>query len=283
MDQFVKHARVSRVMLDDPSVNSDSDRALMTQMKPMVDVTREQQTRWSRMLTQMAQDALVAIAPFDPSYKEAVEDSGVWKMKFIWPSVLNKEDQSYQTMFQNRIIGGTISVPSYLEAMGTEDVSEELDRIRDDMEDPIRAAILSRTLQVLAQNKLTPPGPPQPKVNVSLRGDLTPQQEGNLAAQQGFNDGPFPASIGPQGTQGLTAGENADNVGFLNGNPFQGGTPINRGPDGQPISTAEAAQNAPSLQVSGGEQGPQPVSQTGSGATAVSAEGAIRQANQQGR
>ena len=175
-------------------------------------------------------------------------------------------------MWLNRLTMGTTSLGTYLEAMGTDDVSEEIDRLRDEMANPLTAAVLSKSLSMLAQQVIQPPSAPQPDVKVSLRGDLTPYQEANIASQQGFNGGPFPPTAGPQGSGGLAAQENADNAGFLNGNPFSGGTGIQKGPDGQPIQD----QQTPTLTAD--QNTGQTASMPGSGqAQPVSPEGAMNQ------
>lgn len=273
-DALVRVLGIGRVLFDDPTINPTSNQALMTTLKGVIDIVESKQKIWEPVLVDMFTEALNLSARIVPELKEAVADPG-WKLYTRWPSVLRREDATYQQMWLNRFNAGTVSVATYLEAMGTEDLSEEIDRLRDDMADPVRAAILSHQLGLLAQQVIAPPSAPAPDVKVNLRGDLTPYQEANIASSQGFNSGPFPPTAGPQGQQGLAAGENADNVGFLTGSAFNGGTPIQQGPDGQPI------QDQPNPVLTPDQNTGQTASQPGSGAPAVSPQGAINMANQQ--
>lgn len=287
-EQFVRETGVSRVLFDDPSVTLNSNQALLTSMKPTSDIAEAKKQLWEPVLKEMFIDALELISLFNKEIKDLVDPEERWSLKVMWPSIMQKEDPVYQQMLLNRFNAGTMSVQTYLEAQG--ETKEELDRIKEEMKDPTSAAILGRMLNVLAQNLLTPPDDkPQVKTNINLRGDLTPGQEANHATQIGINDGPFPASMGPQGGQGLIAQENFDNQGMLTGDAFQGGVPINRGPDGQPIGPGTGQKKdtntgqTPDGQVNTqaqNQEGQGAVSQPGSGATPTSAQGAINQTNQ---
>ena len=273
-DSFVRVTGIGRVMFDDPTINPTSNQALMTTLKGVIDIVEDKQSRWEPVLMEMFTDALQLASYIDGSIKEVVEEDG-WNLYVRWPSVLRREDSTYQQMWLNRLTMGTTSLGSYMEAMGVDDVSEEIDRLKDEMKQPITAAILGKILNVMANQVVAPAPPSGPDVKVSLRGDLTPFQEANLAAQQGFNNGPFPPTAGPQGQQGLTAGENADNQGFIQGDAFQGGTPIQQGPNGQPI----ADQQSPTLTAD--QNTGQTASMPGSGmAQPVSPEGAVNQMSQ---
>jgi hypothetical protein len=274
-DSFVRVTGIGRVMFDDPTINPTSNQALMTTLKGVIDIVEDKQSRWDPVIVEMFTDALELAAKLDPSIKEFVQGDEGWYLYVKWPSVLRREDATYQTMYLNRFNNNTLSLGSYLEAMGTEDVTEEIDRIKDEMKDPVTAAILSRQMGVIANQVIAPPGPPQPDVKVNLRGDLTPYQEANLAHKQGFNDGPFPPTAGPQGNQGLQAQENADNADFVTAPPYQGGTDIMRGPDGQPV------EDQPNPTLTPDQNTGQTASIPGSGATAVSPEGAIAMQQQQ--
>lgn len=273
-ENFVRVAKVGRVLFDDPTINPSSNQALMTTLKGVVDVVEEKQGNWTPILKEMFKDALDLSAQMIPELKSVVQEEG-WDLKVEWPSILRKEDATYQQMWLNRFNSNTTSLETYMEAMGVDDPIEEVDRIRDEMKDPVTAAVLSRQLGLLANQVLSPQGPPSPDVKVSLRGDLTPYQEANIASQQGFNEGPFPPTAGPQGQGGLASQENQDNQGFVEGNPFAGGTPIQQGPDGQPV------QDQPLPQLTPDQNTGQTASVPGSGAPAVSPQGAINQLNQQ--
>jgi hypothetical protein len=189
--------------------------------------------------------------------------------------MIQKEDPIYQQMLLNRWNAGTISLQSFLEAEN--ESYEEIDRIRDEMTDQITAAIHGRSLNALFQlHFLPPPSQMPPKVNVNLRGDLDPGQVGDIAFDRGFNGGaaepnaPFPTSAGPVGYAGQKANDATMNQGMINGETSKPPMGVERGPNGQPIATQ--ANNQPGQGV---------MSQPGSGAPAVSAQGAVNQQNQQ--
>jgi hypothetical protein len=280
-EQFVRETGVSRVLFDDPSVTLNSNQALITSMKPTSDIAEAKKNMWGPILIKMFKDALDTIGQHIPAVKDINDSDKDWTLKVMWPSLMQKEDPIFQQMLLNRKNAGVISVQSYLEAQG--ESKEELDRIREEMSDPLTAAIHGNQLQLLAQQLIAPPSnEPQVKTSVTLRGDLTPGQEANLATQQGFNDGPFPPSMGPQGNQGMAAQENADNAQFLTGNAFKGGQPIVRGPDGQPLP-GNGMQQQGKGQVTTpvqNQEGQGVASQPGSGATSTTAQGAINQATQ---
>lgn len=277
IDQYVKETAISRVLFDDPQAISDSNQALMTSMKSSIDKANAKRNLWGPILTDLFTDALKLISLHESDLKDILDEEEDWHLYIQWPSVLQNEDPLYQQMLLNRWNASTMSLQTFLERQG--ESPEEIDRLRDEMEDALTASVLSRTLANLAMPLQQSGEPAGPDVKINLRGDLTPYQEANIASQQGFNDGPFPASAGPQGNQGLAAQENADNAQFLEGNPFNGGTPIQRGPDGQPVQAPQQA-TPPGVQ-SGNQEGQAPVSQPGSGATSVSPEGALNQTAQQ--
>ena len=283
-EQFVRETGVSRVLFDDPSVTLNSNQALLTSMKPTSDIAEGKKQLWGPVIEQMFKDALETIGQYEKDLADVTD--GDFELKVMWPSVMQKEDPVYQQMLLNRFNSNTISLQSFFEQQG--ESKEEIDRIRDELEDPVTAAILGRIINVLAEQKVVPPSDkPEVKTTVNLRGDLTPQQEANHATNLGFQDGPFPASMGPQGGQGLVAQENADNQGFLTADAYKGGTPINRGADGKPVTMQKSDTNTgqtPNAQVAtpaNNQPGTGVVSQPGSGATPVSAQGAINQTQQQ--
>lgn len=309
--EFVREVGVSRQLFDLPDGISNSNQAQLTAMKSISDLTTTKRSLWEPILRQIFTDALHTLAHYDSNIKEVVEeDDSEWHIKVSWPSALNTDDPSYQAMQLNRFHAGTMSLQSFLESMGND--KQEIDRIREEMEDALTAAIHGNQLGELAHFKIfsslgIPPwGFNQPKI--SIKGDLTPQQEGNLAQNLGWNDGPYGASIGPQGLAGDRANENEINQGFVQGGsqpyakyghpaglPF--GQPINP-QQGNPAQGAPMASQSPQLPQAPGQGGaPQPqqpqqintganvgganiMSQPGSGATATSAHGKVKQHQQ---
>jgi hypothetical protein len=281
-EQFVRETGLSRVLFDDPSVTLNSNQALLTSMKPTSDIAEAKKQLWNPILRELFQDALETLAMYNSDVKEITSDEDRWSLKVMWPSLMQKEDPVFQQMLLNRKNAGVISIQSYLEAQG--ESKEELDRIKEEMQDPITAAIHGNMLNFMAEQLLAPPqdGPPQPKTTINLRGDLTPQQEANYADQLGFQDGPFGASMGPQGTQGNIAYQNQDNQEFLEGD-FPNQMPITRGPDGQPRGMEQQPQGGAQGQMTTqaqNQEGQGVMSQPGSGATTTSPQGALNQANQ---
>lgn len=280
-EQFVRETGISRVLFDDPSVTLNSNQALLTSMKPTSDIAEAKKQLWTPIIIQLFEDALETIAQYEPAVRDLIGDDDNYSLKVMWPSLMQKEDPVFQQMLLNRKNAGLISIQSYLEAQG--ETKEELDRIRSEMQDPITASIHGNQLPVIAQQLIAPPSDkPQVKTNINLRGDLTPGQEANLAHQAGFNDGPFPPSMGPQGLQGLTAQENYDNQGFIQGGKQDGPQPINRGPDGSPIGPGAGGQQgqAQVTTQAQNQEGQGVMSQPGSGATTATPQGALNQTAQ---
>jgi hypothetical protein len=266
-EQFVRETGVAQVLLDNAGVNSNSNQALITSMKPTSDIAENKKQLWSPILVEMFSDALETLAKAEPQTFGELASDDKWELKIQWPSTIQKEDPIYQQMLLNRWNSRTMSLQSFLEAQG-ENV-EEIERIRDELSDEVTAAIHANQLPAVYNKNFLPAPSNEPDVKVNLRGDLSPNQEANIASQKGFNDGPFPASMSAQGYGGMRSQENADNKGLMSGT-YPNETPIQVGTDGQQV-TATPANNQP---------GTQPVSQPGSGATPVTAQGAINQTNQ---
>lgn len=151
-EQFVRETRISRVFFDDPSITLNSNQALMTSMKPTTDVAEAKKSLWGPILKQIFEDALDTIALYDPTVKEIVEADETASIKIMWPSTMQKEDPVYQQMLLNRFNANTISLASYLEAQG--ETKEEVDRIREEFENPLTGAILAKQTGGLYQAKL---------------------------------------------------------------------------------------------------------------------------------
>lgn len=286
-NEYVREVGIGRVLFDDPDLPMNSAQALKSALQSMGDITAAKQQLWEPILVKMFTDMLNTLAEYDDNIKEIVKDDEDWNLNVAWPSMLNKDDPVWHTMLVNRLNTNSISIQSYLEALG-ENPKEEIDRIRDEMEDPLTAAIHGRMLTLLAEFKIAgPPTSAPPKINVNLRGDITPEQETNLSVMHQFGDGPvYGPSSGPQGELGIRATDDAVNSvgqpgarvtgqGYTTGQPvITGGQPVNsgtqQGSQPEPIQ-AGPANNAP---------GTQPVSTPGSGAPAVTPQGKLNQKNQ---
>lgn len=219
-DSFVRVTGISRVLFDDPSVNTDSNQALITTLKGVIDIVEDKQSRWEPALAEMFTDALKLSAKYVPAIKDSIPEDEYWFLYIKWSSVLRKEDASYQQMYLNRMTAGTISLDSYLEAMGTDDVSEEIDRIRDNYQDPVIAAILGNVRQMLAQQTLAEGNPilmaqqaQQLQAGQTAPGQpsnpqLTPDQNGGQSAS--IPGSGAPTGVSPQGAINM----NAQNQGY---------------------------------------------------------------------
>lgn len=270
-EQFVRETGVAQVLLDNSGLPLNSNQALITSMKPTSDIAESKKETWSPILVQMFKDAFETLAAYDKdTYGDLADMSDPWSLKVQWPSTIQKEDPIYQTMLLNRWNSRTISLQSFLEAQG--ESNEEVERIRDEMNDELTASIHANMLSTsFALNFMPPPSTAPPRVTYNLRGELDPYQVGNITYEHGGNGGPndpnapFPMSAGPTGYGGQVAADNQANQGFLSGQ-YPNQLPIQKGANGKQITP-------PTNNTPGG----QPVSQPGSGATGASAQGAINQ------
>lgn len=273
MEAFVRVTGVGRVLFEDPSVNANSNQALITTLKPVIDIVEDKQSRWEPALTAMFTDALYLAAEDMKELRESVHTDESWFLCIEWPSVMRREDSAYQQMWLNRFINNTVSLETFLEKMGDGDTSEETDRLKDELKDPIIAAILGKQVGEVAHqaiNKMLgiPPwGYITPKL--SVKGELSPQEMGNIAHNYQWDQGPYGPAIGPQGYQGTQANENFTNQDF-----------IKQPADGKPDGAQPQYQN-PNPQMTPDQNAPGMPSVAGSGMpTPTSSAGAIAKNNQ---
>lgn len=271
-NQFVREVGIGRILFDDPDMPMNSKQAMVTAMKSIGDITQTKQQLWGPIIVKVFLDALDVLAQYDDDIKEiATEDSG-WHLRISWPSMMSKDDPTFQTMMLNRFNTSTISLQSLLEAFG--ETKEELDRIAEEMENPLTAAIHGKMIQLLAEYKIAgPPTSTPPKVNVNLRGDLDPNQVADISAARSIvtPDSPYPDVLGPQGNEGLRANDAAINQGHIQGSHSP--TPTYTNQQGQTVQPMQSETINP-----GGVPGP--MSQPGSGAPATSGQGKINQQTQ---
>jgi hypothetical protein len=186
---------LGRVFMDDPTISFESSQALMTGMKPTIDVAEDKQVRWQETFVQLFEDILDDLKLNDNKLKDSLGDD--YNLDIEWPSVLRKEDAGYNTMLFNDISRGLMSLPTYLEKKGYTDAGEEIDRIKSDMDDPIIGAILSANLQTVNQAQIMgqPLGqPPQQPTNAPLSPGQN--QPGNQPASAPGSGAP---AVSPQG------------------------------------------------------------------------------------
>lgn len=293
-EEFVRETGISQVLFDNPDTPQLSGQAMIQAMGPIGDQVEARRQLWTPLIQKIFEDALRKLALWDDNIKDLVADDSNWFLRVLWPSALRKDDPAYQTMLINRLNTNTISIQTFLEKHG--ETKEELDRIIDELNHPELSAIHGRMLGALAQMKFFPPATVPPKVTVGLTGVLTPDQEANLAAEHGFNNGPiYGPTSGPQGQQGIRAINDYVDQGMVTGQTYVTGQPVQYDSSGNPVpnppnqySSSQAA-TGPTLQQgqapmqtppTNNQPGQQPVSQPGSGAPNVSPQGAVNQHNQ---
>lgn len=287
-ENFVRSGGISQVLFDNPQLDANSNQALMTTMKGMIDTVEKKQKIWSKALVEMFEDAMRTGAKHFESLKAFVPPDENWKFTIRWPSIMRVDDPQKQVMDINMWNTGTISTETFMENRGVEDPSQEVDRIRDDMQDSVRAAIRGQQLQLLAQKTIAPaPGPndppPVPQVEHKFNWSLTatPEQAANIAETvPGMQTGPFGESMGPQGRLADYAEENAMTQGEIDGGSSHAGTPVITDKNGKDITSE--SKNPQQTLPDQNQPGQGVASVPGSGQpTNVSPEGAAAQANQQ--
>lgn len=254
IDLFVRIAGIGRVLLDDPTINANSNQALMTTLKGVVDIVESKQKRWTPALREMFRFALELSAQFAPAIKPALTDDPNWDLDIEWPPVLRREDATYQTMLLNMFNANAMSLETYLQKAMGDGAADEIDRLRDESTDPLLLAILSKQLPLLAQQLIAPPPPPgsgEPdiKYNVSVKADATADPVANADLIRVVDPQLPDEGVASTAVQGMT-----------------------------PSPQALGSQASPTLTAD--QNTGQAASQPGSGAPAVSASGAAAQANQ---
>ena len=157
---------------------------------------------------------------------------------------MQKEDPIFQQMLLNRKNAGTLSIQTYLEAQG--ETKEELDRIREEMADPITAAIHGNSLNLLAEQLIVPPqqpAPQKPKVAVNVNSkEMTPEQRAMIVAEattstadDAVNQAPQSPASGSPAPQISTPANNVPGTGVVS----QPGSGASTSPEG---AIAQAAQ-----------------------------------------
>lgn len=289
-EEFVRETSISNTLFDNPDQPANSKQALITAMKSIGDVTDTKRQLWEPIILQIFQDALDTLAvAFPDSIGQIVNSDKDWNLRMMWPSVLSKDDPTYQAMLINEFNAGLISVQSYQEARGRD--KEEIDRIREEMTDKVSAAIHGHNLPMISEYLILPPMTQMPpKINVNLRGDLNPNEVADIAAERGIvtPQSPFPDIIGPQGNSGLTANDDVINNGLTQGGK-PGLTAQYKDAQGNPVAAMQASQTPgasasnsgqPEQIAPGGTPTAQPMSQPGSGAPTTTPEGKNKQKNQ---
>lgn len=277
-EAFVRETGISMALFempDQPTITSGQTG--MIAMKSISDQVESRRQLWTPIIKKVFDDALQVLSLWDKNIEEITKGDTDWYIHVDWPPAMRKDDPSFVTMLMNQFTMGTLSLQTMFESLGR-NAKEEIDRINDEMDNPLTAAIHGHMLGMLAEFKIGgPPTSAPPKINVNLRGDLNPAEVGDIAAARSLvtPQSPFPDVLGPQGNAGLTADDNAINGGLITGN-------MNKS---QPSYQNAQGQNVPSAQLltppTGNQQGSQVMSTPGSGQpTPNSPQGNINQTAQ---
>ena len=265
-EAFVRETGISAALFDNPdgpAMPIKQAAALAT--RSISDQVSARRQLWEPIILQVFLDMFETMALWDDNIKEIVNGDEDWYLRCEWPPMMRKDDPSFVTMVLNQSIAGFQSLQTMFERLGF-NAKEEIDRINDEMNDPLTAAMHGKLLNMLAEFKIAgPPTSAPPKINVNLRGDITPEQETNLASMHEFGDGPiFGPTSGPQGELGMRATDDAVNIGHISGKGYNTGQPEISGP-GAPAAQAptQPPENAGSAQVGAQPVGaPQPAGNT---------------------
>lgn len=291
-NQFVREVGIGRILFDSPDTPSNSAQAQQGASQSIGDIVTSKRQLWEPILAKIFMDAFHTLSFFDDAIKQLYQEPSGWFLRVRWPSAMGKDNPTFQTMMLNRFNAGLISIQSYMEQMG--ETKEELDRIVDEMGQKETAIIHGHQMPMMAEYMILPPlSEMPPKVALNLRGDLSPDQVGDIAASRGIvtDQSPFPNAVGPQGNPGLTANDNTLNQGLIaNPSPTMAmglekqanGTvspPMVAGGGSQSGSTAptNGQPNQPMINPGGM---PGPMSQPGTGAPAASNEATIKKRKQ---
>jgi hypothetical protein len=289
-EEFVRETSISNTLFDNPDQPANSKQALITAMKSIGDVTDTKRKLWEPIIIKIFEDALTVLAKaFPKSIGQIVNTDVDWHLRMMWPSVLSKDDPTYQAMLLNEFNAGLMSVQTYQEARGRD--KEEIDRIREEMGDKITAAIHGHNFPMISEYLILPPlAQMPPKVAINLRGDLDPNQVADLAAERGVvtDQSPFPDVLGPQGNKGLTDNDQAINAGVTSDSKPPAETALYKNAHGQTVPAmqpSDAAGGAPAPSggepvAPGGTPSAQPASQPGSGQTTTTPKGKLAQKQQ---
>lgn len=291
-EEFVRETGISQTLFDNPDNPQLSGQAQIQAMGTIGDQVDAKRQLWEPIIIQVFEDAFNTLSLWDDSIKELTQDDDNWFLRVQWPSALRKDDPAYQTMLLNRFNSNTISIQTFLEKHG--ETKEELDRIIDELNNPELSAIHGKVLGALAQLKFFPPATVPPKVGVNFSAIATPEQAANLAAMHGFNNGPvYGPTSGPQGELGTRAMNDRADAGYITGQGYQTGMPIEHDANGNPLPVNDPSGNEASSPATGPQQPDQITppgqnqpgqgvqSQPGSGqATPTSAQGAVNKKNQ---
>jgi hypothetical protein len=218
-------------------------------MKGMIDSVERKQKIWDHEMVVMFEDAIRTCAKHYPAIAAFVPEDEDWSFTIKWPSVMRSDDPQTITMQINKWNTGATSLETFLEETGSADPSQEIDRLRDEMQDALTAAVRGQRLPLLAEQTINPAPdpndvPPEIKHTFNWSAALTPEQEANLAFTiPNLQNGPYGPSMGPQGTIGAHAEEAVADEGTLENSKSEDsyGTPDTFDENGDPIDLSQVS------------------------------------------
>ncbi|MDE1866710.1 MAG: phage portal protein [Thaumarchaeota archaeon] len=248
-----------------------SGRELDMQYQAITDKIENKRLIWEMNLYLLNQRILMLAEKYMPGMKKIID--GHYETDYIWASVLPTSVAETITNVANKRDRGMISLHTAVGEMGYKDPDGEIDKIVQEWSDPNLApilgknALLTQGIQKSIETVFGRPGaiPIPPKTNISLSGDLTPEQEAIQASHIGLGE-----SEGAQGRYAIDIPEGAQE------------TPGEKYPTFTEVSQDQPQQPTPPTMQTYQNTTPQPMSAPGSGmATTTSPEGAVAQVNQQ--
>lgn len=280
-EAFVRETGISMQLFEMPDQQANSRQTALVAMKSISDQVEARRQLWAPIIREVFEDMLHKMALWDDNIKEITDGDDDWYTRVSWPPAMRKDDPSFVSMVLNQSIAGYQSIQTMFERLGL-NAKEEIDRINDEMNDPITAAMHGKMLAMLAEFKIAgPPTSAPPKINVNLKGDLNPYEVADLAAEHQITgpDAPYADVLGPQGYTGTRANDAFINQGTVSN---QGNQPT---PNYQSPQSQQPAQPQTITPTTNNQPGEGVISAPGSGTpTPNTPEGNLnQQAQRKGR
>jgi hypothetical protein len=250
-------------------------RALDMQYQAITDKVENKRIVWEMALGTLNERILLLAEKYIPQMKEIID--GHYVTEYDWESVIPYSEADRTVNVSNKRDRGIISYHTALKELGYKDPEAELNLIVQEWDDPKLAPIMSKNalltegVQRTIEDVFGRPGaiPIPPKTTVTLRGDLTPEQEAEKSQQLGLGD-----SEGPQGRYETTVPQGSQDI---PGEKYPTFTQTTMQPQGQQAGTPAN----PGVMQPHQNETPQPMSAPGSGiAGQTSAPGSAAQVDQ---
>ena len=248
-----------------------SGRELDLQYQAITDKIENKRLVWEMNLYLLNQRILMLAEKYIPGMKKIID--GHYETDYVWASVLPTSTAETITNVSNKRDRGMISLHTAVKELGYKDPDGEIDLMIQEWSDeklaPIlgKNALLTQGVQKAIEEVFGRPGaiPIPPKTNISLSGDLTPEQESVHASHLGLGQ-----SEGAQGRYAVDLPAGAQPI------------PGAKYPTFQEVTQDQSQQpGSPALMQPYQNTTPQPMSAPGSGiAGSTSPDGAVAQMSQ---